>query len=145
MNYIKRFTNRQETTFVIIFEDDNEQKVVRAGEASPKVIKWRIDNDFTIVEFPQPELSDYQNAAIFNMSQLAFTKRSTFLPDYKRINALEGIYDVKEPQAKAKYKKTVQAFRTEFYRLKAAIEVTGTLDEVDNVVKTENYPTEILT
>jgi hypothetical protein len=153
MYYSKEYQNREETVYAIYRNDDSGyKKHVPDAESSGKVIAWLAEgNEFTIVHFPVPELATYKAQAIENMSNLSFTKRSAFLPQYKLENAglsfedaegnWTGVYD---KATCIKYNHTVEAFRTEFYRLQTGINAATTLDEVDAVVATENYPTSII-
>jgi hypothetical protein len=63
------------------------------------------------------------------------------LPDYKLANASLGIYDA---TTKSSYLNTVEAFRTEFYRIKGAIESATTKAEMDAVIASVNFPTELV-
>ena len=86
-----------------------------------------------------PTLEEYKTIKIQEYSDLAFTKRSVLIPEYKLTNAALGVYEEAE---KTSYLHTVEAFRTEFYRVKALIEVCVTKEEVDAI--TVNYPTVLI-
>ena len=84
-------------------------------------------------------LDEFKRERIQYYSRVAFQKRNSIIPDYKLQNAALGIYD---EQTTANYKATVQAFRDEFYRIKALIEEAETIDEIEAI--TENFPKEIV-
>ena len=75
-----------------------------------------------------PTLDEVRANKINYFSQLAFDERAKILPEYKLINASLGVYDATET---ARIKAIVEAFRTEFYRLKALCENANTTNELE--------------
>ena len=141
--YIKRY--KSETEFDIFFKNEYETKFVPNGTESTKVQAWLAEgNEFEVVEFVPIPLAEYKVQQIENCNQLSFQVRNVFLPDYKLINAGIDVYEDDNPGTKLKYKKTVQAFRTEFYRLSGLINSATTNDEIDIIVSGANFPTGIL-
>ena len=63
-------------------------------------------------------LEQLKTQAIDAYSELAFRLRAQLIPEYKLQNAALGVYGEK---TLAQFKATIEAFRTEFYRLKAEI------------------------
>jgi len=84
-------------------------------------------------------LETYKQQTVAGFSTQALEQRNTILPDYKIQNAMLGIYDDKKIQD---YKKIIESFRDEFYRLKEQIEKCETITAIDKV--TENFPTTLL-
>ena len=79
-------------------------------------------------EIYTPTLDEVRANKISYFSQLAFDERAKILPEYKLINASLGVYDATET---ARIKGIVEAFRTEFYRLKALCENANTTNELE--------------
>jgi hypothetical protein len=107
------------------------QKVVGEEIVEKTIPEMLKDGSITLDEVKQRKVQYF--------SDLAFQKRETVVPDYKLQNALFGIYDA---QTTANYKATIEAFRAEFYRLKAFVEQAKTLEKLDAI--TENFPKEIV-
>jgi len=72
-------------------------------------------------------------------SSESFIKRKEIIPDYKLENCALGLYD---NETILSYKKTVQAFREEFYRVKSEIESAATLKEIE--AATAEFPKHIV-
>ncbi len=89
------------------------------------------------------DLARYRSARIDEVSATSFARRAELFPDYRRDNLIAGIvYD--EPYTLGNYRATVEAFRAEYYRLKAAIEAAATRAAVDSVVAGAQWPDEII-
>jgi len=143
MKYIKKY--KSETEFDIFFQNLYETKWVVNGLGSPKVQAWLAEgNEFEVVAFVPIPLAEYKTQQIESCNQLSFQIRNVFLPDYKLINAGIDVYEDDNPGTKLKYKKTVQAFRTEFYRISGLINSATTNNEIDIIVSGANFPTGIL-
>lgn len=117
----------------------DEIEVVSMGQDSPiydsqeeKVVE--LDS---IAYIKDPE--QYKADKIEEYSRLAFQIRQGFLPDYKLVNANGGRYD---ETITANIWATIEAFRVEFYRVKAIID--GATDQATIKSIAENYPTEII-
>ena len=138
MRYTKEYYTKD--NYSIFRIDEFEKKYVPNGEQSPKVIEWLKTNEFEVVDFVPIPLADYKVQQIENVNQMSFNLRNEFLPDYKLINAGIDVYEDESPGTKVKYKNTVKAFRTEFYRLKGLIESAKSNDEIDLIVTNSNFP-----
>ena len=77
---------------------------------------------------------------IRKFSQLSFEKRTELLPEYKLLNVALGVYDT---ATKTAYKSTILAFRSEFYRVKGLLEQATTKAEIEQIIESVNFPTEI--
>lgn len=89
------------------------------------------------------DIARYRSARIDEVSATSFARRGELFPDYRRDNLIAGIvYD--EPYTLENYRATVEAFRAEYYRLKAAIEAAATRAAVDSVVAGAQWPDEIV-
>ena len=82
------------------------------------------------------QLDIAKSAKIEYFNQLSFELRNNILPDYKLANASLGVYD---ENTIIQYSSLIQAFREEFYRLKALIENAESIEEVNNIQA--NFPT----
>jgi hypothetical protein len=71
------------------------------------------------------------------ISELSFTRRAEIVPDYKLSNASLGVYG---EEIKQVYANLVEAFRNEFYRVKGLLEQATTIEEMDTIMLTLNYP-----
>ena len=78
----------------------------------------------------EPTLQELKEQKILEYSQLAFDIRRELIPDYKIDNAALGIYDEIETN---RIKSIIQAFRNEFYRLKALVDNANTIEELNSI------------
>jgi hypothetical protein len=108
---------------------------------------WKVDDNFNIVE---ATLEDKVNSGVIKLeyaktelkqqySNMSHLIRHSIIPDYKLINCSLGIYDKEYTK---KIKKTIQAFRKEFYRIEKEISIAKTVDDLKNI--TPNFPTTLL-
>lgn len=79
----------------------------------------------------------HENELLIKLSEDSFKLREKLLPDYKLLNAVLGIYSNDDL---AKFKKTCMDFRTEFYRVKALIELAESKEDKENAYKQANFP-----
>ena len=82
-------------------------------------------------EVVEPSLADYKAQKLSEMSWLSLSVADRKYPEYKKINALFGLYDEQQVEEIKMYS---EAMRNEFYRLKALIEVAGSKDAVNDIV-----------
>ena len=78
----------------------------------------------------EPSLQELKEQKILEYSELAFDIRREIIADYKIDNAALDIYDEIEMN---RIKSVIQAFRNEFYRLKALVENANTIEELNNI------------
>lgn len=101
-----------------------------------------IDNEVVL------DLAAYKLKKIAEMSALSFTKARLIASDDQWQKGATGFYDregcVNPKMTKAQADATIEAFRVEFYRLKAAIEAASDVDGVSAAIASENYPTELV-
>jgi len=69
-------------------------------------------------------------------SDLSFIEANKILPQYKQINCSLGVYD--EPTTD-RIKRTIEAFRTEYYRLETFIDSANSVKDLKKI--TPNFPT----
>lgn len=85
------------------------------------------------------DLAEYKRRKLEEFSELSFELREEIIPEYQLVNSALGIYD---PEKTNQIKKTVQAFREEYYRLKRQIEEAKDLLQVQ--AATESYFASVL-
>lgn len=84
-------------------------------------------------------LDEIKERKVDELSSHSLSLRNEILPDYKIQNALLGIYDDTKTE---QYKKTINAFRGEFHRLKEEIQKARTLKALEAV--RGNFPDKIV-
>ncbi|MCK4817344.1 hypothetical protein KA005_16360 [bacterium] len=110
---------------------DPYRKIV-GHEIVPKALEELIDEGILSLEEIKRDL-------IENLSLLTFQKRRELIPDYKLINASIGLYDKREI---SNLRATVKSFRDEFYRIKAQIDESKNLQEIEAIEP--RYPVRIV-
>jgi hypothetical protein len=83
-----------------------------------------------------PSLADYKAQKITEMSWLSLSIAERRYPEYKKINALFGLYTEQDVEEIKVYS---EAMRSEFYRLKLLIEAAESKDAVDDIVATAKF------
>jgi hypothetical protein len=101
---------------------------------------WLPMADILACEISEESIEDYKQQRIFEVSNLAFELRKSILPDYKILNASLDIYVRNTADS---YADTIQAFRDEFYRIKAGIIAAKNIQQVDLVLDGMNFPTQL--
>ena len=99
-----------------------KQKLVN-GQIVEKSKSDLVSEGLVSIEEIKEELHDY-------FSSLSFEMRRQLIPDYKLENVAIGVYNKDISQS---YRKTIEAFRQEFYRLKEQIEKAKTIEEVEAI------------
>ncbi len=105
---------------------------VKNGKIVPKSAEELLADGTESLEEIKGEMLEYY-------SQLAFDKRRELIPDYKLRNAALGVY---EPDQTASFRETVNAYRTEFYKIRARIDKADSLTKLKRI--RENFPQEIV-
>jgi hypothetical protein len=84
----------------------------------------------------RPSLEEYKAQKITEMSWLSLSAADKKYPEYKKVNALLGLYTEQEVEEIKSYS---TAMRNEFYRLKGLIEAAVDTSDVDAVVATAKF------
>ena len=81
------------------------------------------------------KLNDLKAIVLNEFSMLSFEQRTELIPDYKLQNASLGVYDEQRMES---FRKTIEAFRTEFKRLESKVKAAKNAKEIEKIKP--NYP-----
>lgn len=109
--------------------------------ATQKLVNGKIvtKNEEELINEGLIDLELIKTQTIEACSKAALDLRTKLIPDYKLQNAAMGVYEEDRLPA---YRATIQAFRNEFHRLKAAIEKAQSISELKLVAP--QFPTSIV-
>ncbi len=117
------------------------ERLVSEGRVTPapdqKVVNGRIvgKSIAELVTGGLLSLEEVKKGYLERFSHEAFLFRQQLIPDYKLQNAALGVYD---EQTAESFKRTIAAFRQEFYRLKEAVEKAASVAELEAIAP--NFP-----